>query len=90
MTATAPPKVYVHTVMYRNGVLGTLCDSLAWGPPTEATAVTADVTCPACRGKLEGARERSSVSHATPGPFVVVISVRTAEELERVLAVVQP
>jgi len=44
----------VHAVMYRDYQIGSLCESRAWGPPMLFSAVTDDVTCPACREKLDG------------------------------------
>lgn len=46
----------VHSVMYRNGVLGTICNSGAWGNPELFTAVIEHVTCPGCKDKLHGTR----------------------------------
>lgn len=45
----------VHAVMYRDYKIGTLCNSLAWGAPDRWTTVTDQVTCPACRSKIDGA-----------------------------------
>lgn len=44
----------IHAVMYRNYKIGTLCDSLAWGAPDRWTTVTDEVSCPACRTKIDG------------------------------------
>lgn len=44
----------IHAVMYRDYKIGTLCNSGAWGAPEAFSMITDRVTCPGCRGKLDG------------------------------------
>lgn len=75
----------IHAVMYRNYEIGTLCNSGAWGAATLFSMITDKVTCPGCRGRLDGGEpmEPNDAGHDRR----LLMSVNWAEPDKRIVLV---